>query len=136
MGSFARRPDIETAARHEGSICNHHVVFAIHRSDGELCGFIRAHSSEWQVLTVFGAVISATATRSEAEQMVLDTALAVLSERWLLARPGHDEQIVCIQEASPESVTIALDYYSMPGVPTLTISRDEIDAGDVALRLP
>lgn len=97
---------------------------------------IRPDAAEWQVLTVFGAVISSAPTRSEADRMVRVTALAALAERWLLERPGHDDQIVCIQEASPQGVTVALDYYSMPGVPTLRISRDEIDSGDVVLRLP
>lgn len=33
---------------------------------------------------------------------------------------------MCIQEASPDSVRIALDYYLMPGVPTMTPLRDEV----------
>jgi hypothetical protein len=108
---------------------------AIYRSDGELCGFIRPHADGWEALTVFGVVIELFTTRSEAEVIVRDRALAALAERWLLRRPGHEEQIVCIQEASPDGVTVALDYYSMPGVPTLRIGRNQLDSGDVVLRL-
>jgi hypothetical protein len=108
---------------------------AIYRSDGELCGFIRPHEDGWEAATVFGVAIELLSTRSEAEVIVLERALAALAERWLLERPGHDEQIVCIQEASPDGVTVALDYYSMPGVPTLRIGRDQLDSGDVILRL-
>jgi hypothetical protein len=84
---------------------------------------------------VFGVAIDWLPTQSEAESVVGDRALAALAERWLLERPGHDEQIVCIQEASPDGVTVALDYYSMPGVPTLRIGRDQLDSGEVVLRL-
>lgn len=108
---------------------------AIYRSDGELCGFIRPHAGGWEALTVFGAVIERLATQSEAKAFVADRALAALAERWLLERPGHEEHVVCIQEAAPDGVTIALDYYSMPGVPTLRIGRDQIDSGEVVLRL-
>ena len=31
-------------------------------------------------------------------------------------------------------VTVALDYYSMPGVPTRRITREEIDYGECELR--
>lgn len=108
---------------------------AIYRADGELCGFIRPHADGWEALTVFGAVIERPSTQSEAEAIVRDKALAALAERWLLERPGHAEQIVCIQEASPDGVTVALDYYSMPGVPTLRIGRNQVDTGEVVLRL-
>ena len=43
--------------------------------------------------------------------------------------PRGEEQVVCIQEASPSSVTLALGYYSLPGVPSLTVSRDDVTGG-------
>jgi hypothetical protein len=43
---------------------------------------------------------------------------------------GGAEEVVCIQEANPRDVTVALGYYSLPGVPTLTIAAQEIAAGD------
>jgi hypothetical protein len=98
--------------------------------------FIRPHADGWEALTVFGVVIGLVSSRSDAELVVLDRALAVLAERWLLERPGHEEQVVCIQEASADGVTVALDFYSMPGVPTLRIGRNQLDSGDVILRLP
>jgi hypothetical protein len=114
----------------------HRSMTAIYRSDGELCGFVESREGGWEAVAVFGAVMHRVATRSQAELIVRDSALAALAERWLLERPGHEEEIVCIQEASPDGVTVALGYYSMPGVPTLTISRAQIDSGDVTLRLP
>ena len=36
---------------------------------------------------------------------------------------------VCIIEASPESVRIALDYYSMPGVPTALLTAVDLANG-------
>jgi hypothetical protein len=41
--------------------------------------------------------------------------------------------VVCIQEARPGAVTVALGYYSLPGVPTLTITAEELAAGDCEL---
>lgn len=54
---------------------------------------------------------------------VLEHGLASLAERWTLESPGEEPEIVCIQEANEYGVTVALGYYSMPGVPTLRISR-------------
>jgi len=39
-------------------------------------------------------------------------------------------QVVCIQEANADSVTLALDYYSLPGVPTMTITVQQLTAGE------
>ena len=44
----------------------------------------------------------------------------------------HDE--LCIVEANAAQVTLALGYYSMPGVPTLTITARQLEAGDWELR--
>ena len=52
----------------------------------------------------------------------------------MLRSPHGDEQVVCIQEANPASVTVALDYYSLPGVPTLTISSAQLESGEWELR--
>jgi hypothetical protein len=68
--------------------------------------------------------------RDDAERQVLDVGLASLAERWMLidAATG-EEQVVCIQQASPSSVTVALDYYSLPGVPTTTIAARDLASG-------
>jgi len=100
-------------------------VFEVRRQDdGELCGHVRHLADSWQALTVFGGVLAEFATRSEAEMFVLDRGLSSLAEHWLFSN-GGEWQVVCIQEASPQSVRIALDYYSMPGVATATLTRDE-----------
>ncbi len=107
----------------------------IRRDDGELCGFVRADGDAWVATTVFGAMLGDADSRESADRLVREVGLASLAERWLL-RDGAagDEQIVCIQEASPEGVTVALDYYSMPGVPTLRITRADLDTGRYTLR--
>lgn len=81
-----------------------------------------AHS--WQALTVFGAVLAEFTTRSEAETYVLDRGLSSLAEHWLYSDDG-EWRVVCIQEANPQWVRIALDYYSLPGVATAKLTRDE-----------
>lgn len=98
--------------------------------DGELCGHVDQRDGEWCALAVFGAELGRHGDRDAAVQQILEQGLASLAERWTLRDSSTgDEQVVCIQEANPTSVTLALDYYSMPGVPTLTVTRDELDSG-------
>ena len=42
----------------------------------------------------------------------------------------RSDQVVCIQEATVDAVTVALDDYSLPGVPTLTITSAQLAAGE------
>lgn len=79
--------------------------------DGELCGYV-AHSSDgWDALTVFGGLLGRYEQRSDAETQVIETGLSSLAERWTLRNDAADkEEIVCIQEANPSSVTVARDY--------------------------
>lgn len=99
-------------------------------SDGELCGHVRAAGDEWYSLTVFGAVLSTHSSSPEAEAHVRAVGLASLAERWWYRpEPTGEWQIVCIQEANPASVRLALGYYSLPGVPTVTVTRADLDAG-------
>ena len=44
------------------------------------------------------------------------------------------EEVVCIQEANPTTVTVARGYYSMPGVPTLTITAQQLASGEWVMR--
>lgn len=104
--------------------------------DGELCGHVQEDGDDWLVLSVFGGVLRRCPTRDEATQAVLSEGLDALAAHWILSGPGVDgDQIVCIQDARPRSVTVALDYYSLPGVPTMTIVRADLDAGRFQLRL-
>ena len=79
---------------------------------------------------MFGAELGEHPTRDAAVGQVLSEGLAALADRWVLRR-GDDapEEVVCVVEANPESVTVALDYYSMPGVPTLTIPSADLISG-------
>lgn len=84
----------------------------------------------WFALVVFGAVLGRHSTRQEAIAQVLSEGLTSLAERWMLRRgDGGSDEVVCIQEANAQSVTLALGYYSMPGVPTVTITASEIARG-------
>ncbi|HSJ70061.1 MAG TPA: hypothetical protein VLA29_00250 [Acidimicrobiia bacterium] len=112
------------------------MAFAIRRDgDGELCGFVADDDGEWIATTVFGGHLGTHATRDSAETQIRMEGLASLAEHWTLVDgPSGAEQVVCIQESGPAGVTVALDYYSLPGVPTLTISREDIASGRWTLR--
>lgn len=102
----------------------------VRRGDGELCGEVVAEDGRWVARSVFGGLIGDHGTRAEAERQVREDGLAALSERWLLVdRETGDEEVVCIVEAHPGEVTVALGYYSMPGVPTRTLTAGELDRG-------
>jgi hypothetical protein len=98
-------------------------------SDGELCGHVDFRDGSWLALVVFGAVLGRHSTRDEAIEQLMSEGLASLGERWTLRRTDGADEVVCIQEANEHAVTLALGYYSMPGVPTLTITREELGAG-------
>ena len=100
-------------------------MFEVRRpDDGELCGHVRHLADSWQALTVFGGVLDEFSSRSDAEVFVLERGLSSLAEHWLYLN-DCEWQVVCIQEASPDMVRIALDYYSLPGIPTVTLTRAE-----------
>jgi hypothetical protein len=101
------------------------------KDDGELCGHVALDGGQWAALTVFGVVLGRHRERGAAVEQVLVEGLAALADRWMLrdGSTGH-EQVVCIQEASIDSVTVALDYYALPGVPTLTITSPQLASGE------
>jgi hypothetical protein len=104
-------------------------MIEVRRDDGELCGYVTAHAGTWRSTTVFGVVLAQHDTELDARHNVVAHGLNVLADRWTLIDGAGEEQVVCIQQASPDEVTVALDYYSMPGVPTLTIATDDLIAG-------
>jgi hypothetical protein len=105
-------------------------MIEVRRSDGELCGFIAERNGRWSALTVFGASLGEWDSDVDAHQDVHDRGLAVLSERWTLTDGSTGEsQVACIQQASPAEVTLALDFYSLPGVPTITIGVEDLESG-------
>jgi len=100
-------------------------------SDDELCGFVDERGERWLALTVFGAALGEHSSRQAAVDRVLAEGLASLAERWILRHSADGtERVVCIQEANADAVTVALDFYSLPGVPTLTISAAQFAAGE------
>lgn len=109
-------------------------MIEVRRDDGELCGHVRPRGGRWQALVVFGAVIGEHEDEDSATDHVRRDGVAVLQERWTLSGAGDDDGTVCIQEARPDGVRLALGYYSLPGVPSRWVDRSDIDAGTVALR--
>ncbi len=100
----------------------------VRRDDGELCGAVLAIGGRWVARSVFGGVLGEQPTEADAERQVREGGLAALSERWVLVdRETGDEEVVCIVEAHPGEVTVALGYYSMPGVPARTLTAGELD---------
>lgn len=105
-------------------------MLEVRRDDGELCGYVAARDGRWQSLTVFGAVLGEHESEPDAHHHVATLGLSVLAEHWtLIDRSTGEEQLVCIQHVSPIEVTLALDYYSMPGVPTITIPVEDLASG-------
>jgi hypothetical protein len=105
-------------------------MIEVRRDDGELCGFVANRGDRWAALTVFGVAVGEWSHEHEARQDVLGRGLALLAERWTLTDATTGEsQVACIQHAGPDEVTLALDFYSLPGVPTLTIPSGDLAAG-------
>ena len=99
--------------------------------DDELCGHVDERDGSWRALTVFGAELGRHDSRDAAADHVLAEGLSSLADRWTLVEAATgEEQVVCIQEANADTVTVALDYYSLPGVPTLTIATDQLTSGE------
>lgn len=121
-----------------GTACEHRRVHEVRRSDdNELCGHVHLTDGGWSALTVFGGVLGTFPERESASLLVLAEGLSSLTERWWYrGSPSEEWQVVCIQEASPAEVRIALGYYSMPGVPTLVVSRAELDGPASLVREP
>lgn len=102
----------------------------VRREDGELCGYVAAAGGRWSSLTVFGATLGEHDSEHEAHEHVAALGLSALAERWTLVdRSTGEEQVVCIQQASPVEITLALDSSSLPGVPTLTLRVEDLFAG-------
>ena len=79
---------------------------------------------------LFGGLPGAHPDGEDAAPHVRSEGLAALAERWTLVDlASGDEQAVCIQDASPTGVTVALDCSSLPGVPTRRLDGDDL-AGD------
>lgn len=104
------------------------MVTEVRRADDdELCGFVVGDGDEWVSTTVFGGVLGRHDDEDAATRHVLEVGLAALADRWTLVDlDTGDEEIVCIQEARPDRVTVALGYSSIPGVPSRTLTAEEL----------
>ena len=102
----------------------------VRRDDGELCGYVAHVDGRWLALTVFGATLAERDTQDAARRAVADGGLAALADRWtLIDGSSGAEQVVCIQQASPAEVSLALGYYALPGAPTVTIPVAQLMSG-------
>jgi hypothetical protein len=105
-------------------------VLEVRRDDGELCGYVVAHEGRWRSLTPFGGALGDHDREQEARRHVAELGLRSLADHWTLTdRSTGEQRVVCIQQASPSEITLALDYYSLPGVPTLTIATEDLGTG-------
>ncbi len=103
--------------------------------DDELCGFVDHDNGTWRARNVFCAVLSEHGTEADARQRVLVEGLSSLLDRWtLVERATGDEEVACIIEASPVEVTVARDFYPLPGAPRLRISAAQLESGEWELR--
>ena len=80
-------------------------------------------------MVMFSALAPTTPASRQAH--VLRDRLAVLADRWTL-HPVTAPTRSCASRRPAGSV-MALGYYSMPGVPTLTLTADELAGGTWAL---
>lgn len=105
-------------------------VQEVRRDDGELCGYIEPRGDRWRSLTSFGATLGDHDGEADARQHVATQGLSALADRWtLIDGSTGEEQVVCIQQVSPAQIEVALGYYSLPGVPSMSIDLEELTAG-------
>jgi prolyl-tRNA editing enzyme YbaK/EbsC (Cys-tRNA(Pro) deacylase) len=98
--------------------------------DDELLGYVNEVTGAWQALTVFGGTLGERTDRASAEQLVHERGMSSLADHWYYrATPTDAWQVVVLVEAHPGRVRIALDYYSMPGVPTVDVTAADLAAG-------
>lgn len=100
--------------------------------DGELCGFVERDGDDWLAVTVFGAWFARFDDGAQARDAVRESGLDVLARRWQY-RASIDEEweVCCIVEASPQSVTIVVDYYPMPNSPRVVLAANRARDRDV-----
>ena len=97
--------------------------------DNELLGYVGESARGWNALTVFHGVLGTRAEKESAIALVRERGLSSLADRWhYRAGPTDAWQVVVPVEAQPGRVRIALDYYSMPGVPTAVVTAEDLAA--------
>lgn len=99
-------------------------------ADNELCGYVRERDGVWESLTVFLATLAHHTNRADAVDHVERVGLTALGDVWEYRDEGSDHwEPVRIVEASPTRVTIAIGYYSLPGVPTVSLPAAVVGTG-------
>ncbi len=98
--------------------------------DNELLGYVGESAGGWNALTVFHGLLGKRAERESAIDLVRERGLSSLADRWHYRASTDDAwQVVVPVEVHPGRVRIALDYYSMPGVPTAVVTAEDLASG-------
>lgn len=82
--------------------------------DDELVGYLDPAGTGLAVpRTVFGFALAAALPEDDAADLLDATGLAVLAERWVLVRDGHDDLRVRIAEVDANRVIVGVDDYNV-----------------------
>jgi hypothetical protein len=99
-------------------------------ADGELCGYVRFENGRWQALTVFHGLLAEFDTTDSAVAHTSDHGLSSLQRRWLYrSASGEEWQTVLLQEVRPGRVRLVMGYYSLPGIPVIEVTAEDLAAG-------
>lgn len=99
-------------------------------SDGESLGSVRRLDDGWVAETVFGGRLATSPNRSEALERVESDGLAALAQRWWYrASPEAAWEVALVQEAWPGRAILVLGPYALPGMPTRTVTRADLESG-------
>lgn len=99
-------------------------------SDGEALGSVRRLADGWIAETVFGGHLATTPDRAAALDRLEADGLGAMARRWWYRpEPDADWQVALVQEAWPGRATLVLGPYALPGLPTVTVSREDLLRG-------
>ena len=128
----------ETHAGAEVSTRTLRGMDAVHRPTTTSCAASSTTDpTDGTPLTVFGAVAGVYPTRLDAEERRADRRSRVVDGTLDPHRRHRIERTrsSASKKRIPEAITVVLGYYALPGVPTMRIDRNELDARRWTLRL-
>jgi hypothetical protein len=89
-------------------------LFEVRNSQGELCGFAVEEDGHFLALTTFLVPLQTLHTFDEAVDFIKTHGLAVLEKKWF-AFIDDEWELVVIQEASTQTVTVSTDVFGGDG---------------------
>ncbi|MEY3408200.1 MAG: hypothetical protein RL038_1261 [Actinomycetota bacterium] len=87
-------------------------LIEVRRHDGEICGYVVSEADQFLALTIFLVPVLSFAAKSEALDFVKERGLDLLQANWF-GFIDDEWQLVRIQEASAEFVTVTTDIYGV-----------------------